>query len=734
MSSSSSQSINSSRTGSSDSFSQSDNVRGQLSSAIVPESPAPFFYPSARTRAHPGVRPAAKFKFKTQTKKQFDEADHRSRFMGIPFKKKSKPVTPTSPLAFEPLSVSAYSPSEGPTITEDMSALGTRSQDSRQEEYIVVQNHASDLEQKAERDRRIKSRIGNYPLDPYDSVLLDNDRQTGELLYRLNPTGSPSFHNYGNTPPLAVLDLGCGQGHWVVDAAIAWKGYGTKVTGYDMVDISKGLLPWAVKHGVKNNIKFVRGNFLKQRLPFSDNTFDLVRMSCLTLCITSDAWVFVFQEVCRVLSPGGRLELIDDSIFFPYGKASPSPDNILPIPPTRRLDADAPQLSVSIPSSVFSTFSIYDSNSSNPGLGFAEGEVDDDDAYYGLDQVDEESDTDDAATLNGRDEMPAADRDSPSPRATPVPRRQARTAQLGRNRDSWAHHAAITLDLESLFEHMLTHKFGISIYPEEFVLDLMKEVFGYAEQISTMHLTLASPDSAADDVGVRGRSGEAHRSTSKLEVLSQSPGLMLWPSTFIPMQQSELEIHASKHLRMLLSCKNLLVEHAIEATDDEEIDEESVLEALYEYEGFLRQRFNPPPLEFGVGGRDESPASDSASQRGSVFSVSSEYQDAMWEYQSELRQRFAWPGDLRPDSPRMARLQGTPTFHTSIPSSSSGTLPLMNPGTNINSSHPDNSRTPTPRHSSNGSPPYSREEMTHARTFHVYEAIKLDESVLGTAI
>jgi len=179
---------------------------------------------------------------------------------------------------------------------------------------------------------------------------------------------------------------------------------------------------------------------------------------------------------------------------------------------------------------------------------------------------------------------------------------------------------------------------------------------------------------------------------------------------------------------MLLSCKNLLVEHAIEATDDEEIDEESVLEALYEYEGFLRQRFNPPPLEFGVGGRDISPASDSASQRSSVFSVSSECQDAMWEYQSELRQRFAWPGDLRPDS-RMARLQGTP-----IPSSSSGTLPLINPGPNINSSHPDNLRTPTPHHSSNGSPPYSREEMTHVRTFHVYEAIKLDESVLGTAI
>ena len=59
----------------------------------------------------------------------------------------------------------------------------------------------------------------------------------------------------------------------------------------------------------------------KQRLPFSDNSFDLVRMSCLALCITSDSWVFVLQEVSRVLIAGGRLELIDDLIFFPYGKS-----------------------------------------------------------------------------------------------------------------------------------------------------------------------------------------------------------------------------------------------------------------------------------------------------------------------------------------------------------------------------------------------------------------------------
>ena len=87
---------------------------------------------------------------------------------------------------------------------------------------------------------------------------------------------------------------------------------------------------------------------------------------------------------------------------------------------------------------------------------------DDNDAYYGLDQVDEESDADDAATLDSHDDMPAAERDPPRPQAIPVPRRQARTARLGWNMDSWNRHVAITTDLEALFEHMLTHKFGIS--------------------------------------------------------------------------------------------------------------------------------------------------------------------------------------------------------------------------------------------------------------------------------
>jgi len=43
-------------------------------------------------------------------------------------------------------------------------------------------------------------------------------------------------------------------------------------------------------------------------------------MANLVLCVPRDKWSFVLGQVYRVLSPGGRLELIDDEIYFPYGE------------------------------------------------------------------------------------------------------------------------------------------------------------------------------------------------------------------------------------------------------------------------------------------------------------------------------------------------------------------------------------------------------------------------------
>ncbi|KZT08563.1 uncharacterized protein LAESUDRAFT_757293 [Laetiporus sulphureus 93-53] len=164
----------------------------------------------------------------------------------------------------------------------------------------------------------------------YSPAMLDNDFWTYKLLRRLNPYKSPSWHDYGKKSPSNVLDLGCGEGHWVLYAAEAWKSAGTRVTGLDILDLHNSPTghvsrkPTTAEY-VPKNTTWKRGNFVKCRLPFPDKTFDLVRMANLNLCIPSDRWDFVIEEVKRVLVPGGRLELIDDALIYPVVSLPPSP-------------------------------------------------------------------------------------------------------------------------------------------------------------------------------------------------------------------------------------------------------------------------------------------------------------------------------------------------------------------------------------------------------------------------
>lgn len=148
-------------------------------------------------------------------------------------------------------------------------------------------------------------------MSSYNKVDLQNDIYFHRLLRRLNTTGSPSFHQYG-APPLHVLDLGCGQGTWAREAATAWAEAGTKVVGFDLVDLISS------KSKSLPNLSFQRGNFVAFPLPFSDDTFDLVRLSNLTEAIPQHRWEHVLLEIRRVLMPFGRIEIIDDEIMFPY--------------------------------------------------------------------------------------------------------------------------------------------------------------------------------------------------------------------------------------------------------------------------------------------------------------------------------------------------------------------------------------------------------------------------------
>lgn len=83
---------------------------------------------------------------------------------------------------------------------------------------------------------------------------------------------------------------------------------------------------------------------------------------------------------------------------------------------------------------------------------------------------------------------------------------------------------------------------------------------------------------------------------------------------------------------------------------------------------------------------------------------------------SELRQRFAWPTDDGPNSPMTPRSQIAPK----VASPTQSLAPASpQPG------HQGRGRSPAPSTMSH----YSRGEMTHVRTFRVYEAIKFDDNM-----
>ncbi|KAI0073958.1 S-adenosyl-L-methionine-dependent methyltransferase [Panus rudis PR-1116 ss-1] len=147
-----------------------------------------------------------------------------------------------------------------------------------------------------------------------------SDYYTTELLLQLTPNGSPTFWDYGKTKrPTNVLDLGCGEGYWAAHTALAWKEYGTRVTAFDLVDPGSTLRPILedLDPEVAGRIRWETGNFVSCNLPYKSGTFDFVRMANLSLAIPHERWPSLLQDVRRVLKWGGRLEIIDDQLFFP---------------------------------------------------------------------------------------------------------------------------------------------------------------------------------------------------------------------------------------------------------------------------------------------------------------------------------------------------------------------------------------------------------------------------------
>jgi SAM-dependent methyltransferase len=450
----------------------------------------------------------------------------------------------------------------------------------------------------------------------YDRTLLDNDKFSEILLRRLNHNHSPSFHDFAHAPPKTILDLGCGSGGWAVEAAEFWPS--SQVIGFDLLD------PARLRSGAEapSNVQWKQGNFVKYKLPFPKNMFDLVRMANLSLCIPQERWEHVMSEARRVLAQGGRLELIDDYMFFPYTKRPPqsSPDS-----------HDIPRLRPS--SSSFDD----DDDGIKEDTDFEQPDGDD---------ADDDDDDDFVSTKSRFSSVVDTDDFPPQPAYDPV-------AEWNQNADN-------SKSLEQIFEDMLSRKFSINPRPSKFLDNIIDKVFGRYNQcrLHEFNLYLAppsSPDSDDSSIGSSETQGSAplkkagkdfakwmttvdwdHHKEKKPrakgdrsseegspsfsvvpETISpkaagrlgikpapqpshphtpQSPGLVLWPATFIPIPPFELEMHACKHLHSLIGCKAALTEHLQDVARERHLflDQQMVDDLIWDYESFRRKRFNWP--------------------------------------------------------------------------------------------------------------------------------------------
>ncbi|KAG6854156.1 hypothetical protein C0991_010067 [Blastosporella zonata] len=359
------------------------------------------------------------------------------------------------------------------------------------------------MEQKtvwAERHRmKIHTDCGACYMQAYNHILLENDRQADLLLRRLNPLESPSFHEYTGMEPNQVLDLGCGPGHWMLEAANHWKR--ARITAVDIVDI---LLPEGRDH---SQIDFVQGNFLVFPWPFQKNQFQLVRMANLSLCIPYDKWESVLAEVHRVLSVNGRLELIDDEILFPYA----------PPPASRPASISGPITKLPPAPTLTKGPSFFD-----------EGAEDEDDVASVNTESTLVSDGDTSSPLHRRRQSSTSTSTSHShnadallrvpvspgaPDLPPTPNSavtiKPADTDTGSYLPDWSEEASTCKDVETVYRNMLHTKFGVHSQPSKFVPDVIQHVFGNMGEIKSYHLRLAPKDadkefgtSASDLVGM----------------------------------------------------------------------------------------------------------------------------------------------------------------------------------------------------------------------------------------
>lgn len=348
--------------------------------------------------------------------------------------------------------------------------------------------------------------------------------------------------------------------------------------------------------------------------------FDLVRMANLSLCVPHERWEHVMSEVRRVLAQGGHLELIDDYLHFPYTKRPPQPS------------ADSQSIR---PSS-----SLFDDYGDD---GIKEDPDEEPDAEQPDDDGDDDDDDDDdfVSTKSRFSSLVDTSDFPPEPAYDPV-------SEWNQNVDNsksleqlfedmlsrkFSVHPRPSKFLDNVIDKVFgrynqfrLHEFNLYLAPSS-SQDSDVSSIGSSETQGSAGLKKVGKDFAKWVTTVEwdhhkekekkqrtkgDRSGEesppnlsvvpdviSPKAAGRLGIkptpqpshphAAQSPGLILWPSTFIPIPPFELEMHACKHLHSLIGCKAALTEYLQDIAQEQKtsFDQRLVDDLVWDYERYV---------------------------------------------------------------------------------------------------------------------------------------------------
>ncbi|GAC1642699.1 MAG: 27-O-demethylrifamycin SV methyltransferase [Ktedonobacteraceae bacterium] len=153
------------------------------------------------------------------------------------------------------------------------------------------------------------------------STYFVQDRQNKEELVRVKHQDQMITASMGGVLPeqadparfRRILDVGCGTGGWIIDAAMAYPHM--SLVG---IDISSRMVDYArieaeTQH-VNDRVEFHVMDALKE-LSFPDASFDLVNLRLGVSYLRTWDWPRVLGELRRLISPGGVVRLTDNDII-----------------------------------------------------------------------------------------------------------------------------------------------------------------------------------------------------------------------------------------------------------------------------------------------------------------------------------------------------------------------------------------------------------------------------------